>query len=73
MQCITTAWLTGNATTPNVDLHVETNAPALIEVWVSEDEPDLDDAPTASSGELATDWSTLFSPLEPATSSSCRR
>ena len=68
LQCITTAWLTGNATTPNVDLHVETNTPALIEVWVSDDEPDLDDAPTASSGELATDWSTLLSPLEPATS-----
>ena len=64
LQCITTAWLTGNATTPNVDLHIETNTPAVIEMWVSEDEPDLDGAPMASSGDLATEWSTLLSPID---------
>jgi hypothetical protein len=75
-QCITKAWLTPNATTPNVGLEVKTRVDAHVVVFVSEDAP-VDDghghpvfpgvAPIASSNGPVSAWTTLLEPLQPST------
>jgi hypothetical protein len=76
LQCITKAWLTPNATTPNPSLEVETNTPATLAVYVSQSAPVDDGAgnpvfpgvdPIAFSNELRTEWTTVLAPLDPAT------
>jgi hypothetical protein len=76
LQCITKAWLTPNAMTPNPALEVNTNTPASIAVYVSQNAP-VDDGsgnpvfpgtdPIAFSNQLQTEWTTVLAPLEPAT------
>ncbi|MFP5377296.1 MAG: hypothetical protein ACLGIO_11040, partial [Acidimicrobiia bacterium] len=38
-QCIVKAWLTPNATTPNLSLEVKTHTPATIRMWVAKQAP----------------------------------
>ena len=75
-QCITKAWLTPNATTPNPALEVTTNTPATIAVRVSTSAPVIDPdgnpffpgvAPIASSAPGYTQWDTVVGPLKAAT------
>jgi hypothetical protein len=42
-QCITSAWLVPNLTTPNVTLEVRTNTPAKMKTWVSKNAPSIND------------------------------
>lgn len=75
-QCITRAWLTPNATTPNPHLEVETNTPAAIAVRVSTAAPLVDPDgnpffpgvdPIATSAPGYTTWETVVGPLQPGT------
>lgn len=74
--CITKAWLTPNATTPNLALDVETSTPARVSVFVSTSAPEAgpDGQPAfpeggliAATNDLNVVWSTVLSPLPPAT------
>lgn len=75
LQCITKALLRPNLSNANVSLDVATTVPTAIEVWVSTDEPVIDDAtasfpgvaPLASMNEAATEWTASLAPLEAAT------
>jgi hypothetical protein len=71
-QCIVSALLSANLTSPNVTLEVGTNTPAVMNVYVSESAPDEEDGhpvfpgvdPVATSGFATTHWTTPVSPLE---------
>ena len=65
--CITKAWLTPNANTPNLAFEVKTNTPAKIRVWVGTDPQDGAGTPMASSAPGTTQWNTVLKPLQPAT------
>lgn len=75
LQCITKAWLTPNATTPNLSLEVTTKVPARHRVWVSTSEPVVNDdvpsfpgvAPIATNDSPTTSWTTPLAPLTAAT------
>ena len=75
-QCITTALLSANLTSPDLGLDVGTNTAATISVYVSKNAPVADPkgnpvfpgkAPLATSPAGTTDWSTTLTPLQPAT------
>lgn len=65
--CIAKAWLTPNATTPNLGFEVKTDTPATIEVWVGTQPPSGDGAPMASSPSGSTQWKTVLAPLQQTT------
>lgn len=74
-QCITSALLSASLHTPDVTLHVGTNTPAVLNVYVSEQAPGEQDGhpvfpgvgPVASSGSETTDFTTPVSPLSAGT------
>ena len=73
-QCITSAWLTPNLTSPNVTLDLRTNTPATLRVWVSETAPTLvDGVPTVPVTPIVVSefgleaLTTVLQPLDPAT------
>ena len=66
-QCIVKAWLTPNASTPNLGLEVKTHTPATIRMWVAKQAPNGLAVPDAASPAGATAWATSVSPLQPAT------
>ncbi|MFN0027967.1 MAG: hypothetical protein ACKV2O_12440 [Acidimicrobiales bacterium] len=75
-QCITSALLTKNFTSPNLGLEVKTHTPATIAAFVSKQAPVADPkgnpsfpgkAPIATSGANAQQWTTSLAPLQPAT------
>jgi hypothetical protein len=74
--CITKAWLTPNASTPNLALDVETSTPARVSVYVSTSAPVAgpDGQPSfpdggliAATNDLNVVWSAALSPLAAAT------
>ncbi len=65
--CITMAWLTPNANTPNLGFEVKTNTPAKIRVWVGTGPQNGAGTPMASSAPGTTHWTTVLKPLQPAT------
>ena len=65
--CITKAWLTPNASTPDLGFEVRTHTPATIRVWVGTEPQDGGGAPMATSAPGTTQWQTVLKPLQPAT------
>ena len=76
VQCITKAWLTPNASSPNLHLEVKTTTPAKLDVYLSKSPTHHTPAghpyftaprPKASSSGLETQWDTTLKALTPDT------